>query len=274
MSEIAVVGIAGCSVFLPVENFHVGGETVEATDARSEYGGKGFNQAVAAARMGSSVSFLAAVGEADWAGISGFLEQEKIHHTLVKKSGASAFAAIVTDKTGANRVTVYQGPQLSLADVEGFRREIENAKYLILTNETSFEVNAAAAEIAYKAGVKIILNPAPARSAPRDFLDKVWLFTPNAHEADGLEGYENILQTLGSDGCLLKERDITIPSIPCNAVDTTGAGDTFNGVLAAMLCQGRDLEEAAKVAVSASGLGVTRHGAVSSIPYRNEIFKE
>ena len=163
MSNIAVIGIVGNSVFLPVEKFHEGGETVEALSLHFEPGGKGFNQAVAARRCGTNVSFLAAVGREYRTEFAEFLDKEGISHTLVYKDDSTAFAAIVTDKTGSNHVTVYQGAQLSARDVSLFEESIKTADILLLNNEVLEEVNVEAIKIAKKHGVKCILNPAPAR---------------------------------------------------------------------------------------------------------------
>lgn len=271
MNKVAVIGIVGNSVFLPVEKFHVGGETVEAESVRFEFGGKGFNQAVAAARFGAEVSFLAAIGTESGEEIANFLAREKIDARLVQKERPTAFAAIVTEKSGANRVTVYQGAQLSSGDVDAFQDKIAKADILLLTNETAEEVNLRAAEIAYRNGVKIILNPAPQRKSDKRLTDKVFLFTPNEHEAEGLESYENVVQTLGKKGCLIRKTGEVIPPTDDVAVDTTGAGDTFNGVLAARLAAGEEIRAAILTAVRASGKSVTRKGAVSSVPYAYEI---
>lgn len=271
MNRVAVIGIVGNSVFLPVEKFHTGGETVEASDVRFEYGGKGFNQAVAAARWSAEVSFLAAVGSDAFIGIKSFLEKESIKPLLVKKDSPTAFAAIITDKSGANRVTVYQGAQLSSTDVALFSEQIANADVLVITNETTENVNIEAVKIAVANGVKIILNPAPYKETSEYILQNVTLFTPNEFEAEGLENYENVIQTLGKAGCLIKSSNIVIPPTDDIAVDTTGAGDTFNGVLAAELSVGRALNKAVESAVKASGYSVTKKGAVSSIPRKNDI---
>ncbi len=271
MSKVAVIGIVGNSVFLPVEHFHIGGETIEASDARFELGGKGFNQAVAAARMGADVSFLAAVGSDSFEDVKDFLTKESISPILSKKDMPTAFAAIVTDSDGANRVTVFQGAQLDITDVLLFRSEIESADILLLNNEVSEDVNIAAARIARECGVKIILNPAPYRKSALELLDSVYLFTPNEHEAYGLDSYSNVIQTLGEKGCLIKLENKIIPSVKVKAIDTTGAGDTFNGVLAASLAEGKSIDVSAMLAVRASGLSVTKPGAVNSIPKRNEV---
>ena len=273
MNRIAVIGIVGNSVFLEVDKFHEGGETVEAKSVHFELGGKGFNQAVAAARYGACVSFLAAVGSDSIEKVNGFLTNEGIKPALMEKNEQTAFASIVTDKNGSNHVTVYQGAQLSREDVSCFEEEIKNADILLLNNEVSEEVNIRAIEIAKKYGKKVILNPAPARETDAYVLDNVDLFTPNEHETLGLEDKENVIVTVGKRGCIIKsENNKNIPAVNVGkVVDTTGAGDTFNGVLAASLAEGSDLALAAKTANSASSLGVTRRYAVSSIPKRKEI---
>ena len=272
MSRIAVIGIIGNSVFLPVEKFHEGGETVEASSVHFEPGGKGFNQAVAAARCGAEVSFLAAVGMEYRKDFADFLNKEKISHTLVYKDESTAFAAIITDNSGANHVTVYQGAELSANDVILFEDKIKNADILLLNNEVSEEVNIAAIRIAKENGVKCILNPAPARVADKYILDNVDLFTPNEHETLMIEEKRNVIVTLGKRGCLIKSTGEIIPAVNSGkTVDTTGAGDTFNGVLCAMLARGEDITRAATAANKVASVGVTRKYAVSSIPKRHEI---
>lgn len=272
MSNIAVIGIVGNSVFLPVDHFHKGGETIEATSLHFEPGGKGFNQAVAAKRCGASVSFLAAVGYEYRSEFAAFLEGEGINHTLVFKNESTAFAAIVTDKTGSNHVTVYQGAQLSPSDVSLFEDSIKSADVLLLNNEVSETVNVEAIKIAKKHGVKCILNPAPARVTSDFVLESIDLFTPNEHELLGIEDKENVIVTLGAKGCLIKSTGEEIPGASFGAaVDTTGAGDTFNGVLTAMISNGYTLADSAKIANKVAALGVTRKYAVSSIPTANEI---
>ena len=272
MSKIAVIGIVGNSVFLPVARFHEGGETVEASDIHFEPGGKGFNQAVAAKRCGADVSFLAAVGKDVGNDFAEFLDREGIRHTLVAKDKPGAFASIVTDRNGSNRVTVYQGADLSRDDVVSFEGEIASADILLLNNEVPECVNIEAMRIAGLHGVKCILNPAPARKLDNFILENTFLFTPNEHETLGIESKNNAIVTLGKRGCLIKQSGEIIPA--CNmgdTIDTTGAGDTFNGVLSAMIADGKTLSEAASIANRIAAIGVTRKYAVSSIPSAEEI---
>lgn len=272
MPKIAAIGVVGHSVFLPVPHFHVGGETLEATDIHFEYGGKGVNQSVAAARFGAEVSFLGAVGMGDAENIRKFTDSEGIRAVLIEKPGQTAYAAIVTDPTGATHVTVYQGVRLSAADVDAFAGEIRDADILLLNNEVEEEVNLRALSYAKEAGTRVILNPAPARETAKELLDGVFLFTPNEFETEFLEDRKNVVVTLGEKGCLIRESGACVPAVPRgSAVDTTGAGDTFNGVLAVMLAEGRELSEAARIANTACGIGVTRKYAASSIPKREEV---
>ncbi len=271
MSKVAVIGIVGNSAFLPVEKFHEGGETVVAKSLRLEWGGKGCNQAVAAARMGAEVSFLAAIGGADEQALQSFFQTESIRAVLVKKQEPTAFACIITDKSGANHVTVYHGASLSAEDVACFESAIQGADVLLLNNEVDEAVNLAAAKIAEKYGTRIILNPAPERNSNEELLKKVYLFTPNEHEAKGLENYQNVIQTLGSRGCWIKSENKIVPSVKVKVVDTTGAGDTFNGVLAAELSMGKDVQGAVEKAVKAAGISVTRAGVMAAIPTRQDL---
>ena len=272
MSKIVVIGIVGNSVFLPVDHFHVGGETVEATGVHFEFGGKGFNQAIAASRAGAEVSFFAAVGKEYSREIREFLEGEGITSRLVEKDSSTAFAAIITDKSGSNHVTVYQGAQLSGEDVDSFEDAIAEADILLLTNEVDEAVNVRAIELARANGTMVILNPAPQRELPKYIIENVDLFTPNEHETGGLDEKTNVIVTLGKRGCLIKSKDIVIPAVSSGTVvDTTGAGDTFNGALTAMIGEGLELEAATRIANSVASLGVTRKYAASSIPTREEI---
>ena len=270
--RVAVVGLVGQSVFLPVKRLGKAGETVMADAIHTEPGGKGFNQAVAAARYGAEVAFLAAVGNDAYADtVQAYLKAEKIDAALCRKAAGTAYAAIVTDKDGNNCVTEYTGAQLTVKDVVAFGPKIAGADVLLLTNETPEAVNVAAAETAAANGVYVILNPAPYRPVSEKMLSLAGLLTPNEHETVGLDGRTNVVETLGGRGCRLRMTGETVPAFTVKAVDTTGAGDTFNGVLAAALAAGQPLPRAVRAANAAAGLSVTRRGAVGSIPHADEI---
>lgn len=272
MGKIAVIGMVGNSAFLSVDHFHAEGETLAADAIHFEPGGKGFNQAIAAARHGGEVAFLGAVGAEYGKEIEDFLVKDRVTPVLPRKEGSTAFAAILTDGLGANRVTVYQGVRLEVSDVEAFSSHIAEADILLLNNEVPQEVNDRAIRIAKAHNTYVILNPAPARPLSAYIRDNVDLFTPNEHEHIGLEDRENAIVTLGSKGCLWKAEGRTFPSLQIReAVDTTGAGDTFNGVLAAHLAAGAAMGDAIPAAVAASGVSVTRKFAATGIPTAAEV---
>lgn len=272
MSKIAVIGIAGESVFLSVDSFGVTGETLQAKGYHSELGGKGFNQAVAVSRYGEEVSFLCACYRGDVERFTKISECSRIKPFFIGKPERSPYAVITTDKNGDNRVCVYRGAELDEEDVDLFADEIKTADILLINNEVPISVNERAVEIAKENCVKVVLNPAPARKYGKAFLDKIDLFTPNEHETDGLENYRNVIVTLGDKGCFIKDTGTSIPAERVEkVVDTTGAGDTFNGVLTACLANGKDVKTACKMANVASAIKVGRKYILESIPSKAEI---
>ena len=272
MSKIAVIGIAGESVFLSVDSFGVSGETTVAKGFHKELGGKGFNQAIAAARYGAEVSFLGACYQEDTKEFSSVAKSRGVTPFFIGKIERSPYAVITTDKQGENKVYVYHGAELSVEDLNGFAEEIKSADILLINNETPIEVNERAVEIAKANGVKVVLNPAPARKHTQEFLAQIDLFTPNEHETVGLENYQNIVITLGDKGCFIKYLGMSIPAQKVKTVvDTTGAGDTFNGVLAACLASGENIKTACEKANIAAAIKVSRKYILDSIPKREEI---
>ena len=272
MNKISVIGIVGESVFLSMDSLPKAGETMHAKEMFCELGGKGFNQAVAIARFGGNASFLTAVGTDGYkAKVQAFCEKENIQPCIVEKDGRTAYAVIQTETRGENFVAVYAGATLTEVDIDGFEDEIKTSEYLLITNEVPEPALYRAIELADKYGVKVVYNPAPYRKVEVRIKEKIYLFTPNEHEYKGLENFSNVIITQGKRGCYIKSLDITIPSTADKAVDTTGAGDTFNGVLVAMLSHGAELKKAVETANKASGKSVTKKGAVSSIPYPNEL---
>lgn len=274
MSDIFVIGLCGESVFMEVEHLTKAGETIIADSIARELGGKGFNQAIVASRMGCSVSFMSAVGDDDGAkSCEEFLLKNKVKPFLVKKSGKrTAYACIFTDRNGENCVTEYLDAELTAEDVDSVAEDIAGASYLILQNEVPQEVNRRAAEIAQKNGVRIILNPAPARDEDVFLRDCTYLVIPNEHEAESIDlgAYSNCIRTLGSKGCIINE-SISIPPLNVKAVDTTGAGDTFCGAITAFLQKGETLEKAAEYATVASGISVTRRYVLNAFPTLEEV---
>lgn len=256
-------------MFFEVPRFHTGGETITAKSLYEEWGGKGFNQAVAAARQDAAVSFLGAIHTADAKALKEFCAKEGVQATLVAKKKPTATAAILTDGSGETRVTVYPGAELEPKDVDGFAGSIAMADFLLLNNEVPESVNLAAVEIARKYGVKIIYNPAPARKLPKMILDAVSIFTPNEFEAAEVDAAQGeVITTLGAKGCRIRSTDEIIPAPMVKAVDSTGAGDTFNAVLAVRLAEDESLEEACVAATAAAAQSVTIRFVMPSLPRR------
>ena len=285
MARIAIIGLVGRSMFFEVPRFHSGGETITAKSLYEEWGGKGFNQAVAAARQDAAVSFLGAVNAADAKAIKDFCLKEGIRATLATKKKPTATAAILTDGTGETRVTVYPGAELEVKDVDGFAGSIAMADFLLLNNEVPEAVNLAAVAIAKQYGVKIVFNPAPARKLPKAIVEAVTIFTPNEFEEkllasgfqllgdDGLRANSSklkaeVVTTLGVKGCRIGSTGEVVPAPAAKAVDSTGAGDTFNAVLAVRLAEGEELREACVAANEAAAQSVAVRFVLPSIPQR------
>ena len=273
MARIAIIGLVGRSMFFDVPRFHTGGETITARGLYEEWGGKGFNQAVAAARQDAAVSFLGAVNAADAKALKDFCVQEGLVAILAAKKAPTACAAILTDGSGETRVTVYPGAELEPRDVDAFAGKIAMADFLLLNNEVPESVNLAAVEIARQYGVKIIFNPAPARKLPQEILDAVSIFTPNEFEslelgAESLELKAEVITTLGARGCKIRSTGEEIPAPSAKAVDSTGAGDTFNAVLAVRLAEGETLHDACVAANAAASQSVAVRYVMPSLPKR------
>lgn len=274
MKKIAVIGLCGMSVFLQVGHFPLPGETIAADTMENEIGGKGINQAIAARRCGAEVSYLGAIGEdAEGEFCRQAAVNEGIHTYMPVKSGKrTAYAAILVTPSGENQVIEHLGAELTPADVDAFEQEIKDCNILLLQHEIPPEVNDRAIRLAHQYGKTVILNPAPARPLAEELKPMIFAVTPNETEAAaiGAGEFANCIKTLGSKGCLIN--DVTlIPAIPVKAVDTVGAGDTFNGYFAAKFAETGDMELSAKWAVAASGISVTRRHVLAAIPYREEV---
>jgi len=274
------------------------GETVLGGDLLTAAGGKGANQAVAAVRAGGRVSLIARVGRdslGDQA-IAGFL-RDGIDVSLVARDrrGASGAALIFVAQNGENSIAVASGAnaRLSPADVKRGRALIAQAKVLLAQLETPLNTVATAAHLAASHGALVILNPAPARPLPDSLLRRISILTPNESEAelltgirlDGIaaakkaanklrrRGVQRVVLTLGARGALIADEQgmRLIPGFKVKAVDTTAAGDIFNGVLAVALTEERPLEQAVRIANAAAAISVTRWGAQPSAPTRQAV---
>ncbi|MET0280036.1 MAG: ribokinase [Steroidobacteraceae bacterium] len=294
---LVVVGSLNMDIVCRVARAPAAGETVLGGDARYLAGGKGANQAVACARLGGSVRMIGRVGsDAFGARLRAGLAQEGIDVSAVgTEDTASGIALILVEGDGQNRITVAPGAnaRLTPAHVDAAAITWPRGGWLLIQLETPLDTVGAAILAAQRAGLRVMLNPAPAQPLPQHWLPLIDVLVPNESEAallagtprDGeagalaaarqlrAQGARCVLVTLGERGVLIVdddgERSVVPP--PVSAVDTTAAGDTFTGALAVALSEGMPLRAAAEFAVRAAALSVTRAGAQSSIPWRAEL---
>ncbi len=296
--KITVVGSSNTDMIIKMPRIPVPGETILGGKFSTAAGGKGANQAVGAARAGGDVTFVARVGD-DMFGeqaCKGF-ESDGINVEFVKvdTSEPSGVALIFVDDNGQNSIAVASGANgaLSPEDVEAAKTTIESSDILLMQLETSLNTIQRAAEIGKAAGVKVILNPAPACILGEEVLSNLSMITPNESEAELLtgipvtdeasaekaaqalldKGMEAVIITMGSQGSFLKTTNLTqfVPAFKVKAVDATGAGDIFNGSLCVALAEGKSYIEAMQFASAAAALSVQKLGAQPSAPAREEI---
>ena len=298
--KIVVVGSSNTDMVIKLERIPEPGETVLSGQFSMAAGGKGANQAVAAARAGGEVVLVACVGD-DMFGeqaLEGFL-RDGINIEYISRDGEtpSGIALIFVDEDGENSIGVASGANTRLrpAHVDLASSAITSADILITQLETPMETVSAAAEMASRHGVRVILNPAPACPLDDSLIECVSILTPNESEAelltgievegkDGMEraasallskGLQSVLITLGARGVYVATEDLrrAVPGFAVRAVDTTAAGDVFNGALAVALAEDRPWLEAVRFASGAAALSTTRLGAQPSAPLREEIEK-
>ncbi|WP_316571601.1 ribokinase [Neobacillus sp. YIM B06451] len=284
--KITVIGSINMDLVTKVSRVPLVGETVIGESFYTAPGGKGANQAVAAARLGAQVSMIGCVG-GDTFGreLISNLESELIDTSKVEVvSGSSTGIASITVSGGDNSIIVTPGANNLVTPEFILRHEkaISESDIIILQLEIPLETVKLAASIAKKHGVKVILNPAPFQVLPEQLLNDVDYLTPNEHEQKQLllslnsEQKEEILKkcivTQGPKGVAIYKDGVgEIPGYRVEAIDTTGAGDTFNGALAFALSEGMELKEACQFANAAAALSVTKPGAQGGMPTRDEV---
>ena len=291
--KIVVVGSANTDMVVKTERIPGPGETVIGGEFVMAAGGKGANQAVAAARLGAEVTLVGCLGHdvfGDQA-IAGY-QQEGIDTSYVVRDAeaASGVALIFVDAQGENSIAVASGAnaRLTPADVEQAQAVIAAADVLLVQLEVPLPAVQRAIQLAHDAGVCVILNPAPAKRIDPDLLAQVDIATPNEHEIRVVVGEQEqqaaiermlaagtktVLVTLGSEGALWASRDgqQNVPAFAVQAIDTTAAGDAFNGGLACALGRGLAMAEAICYASAVAALAVTRLGAQPSLPRGSEV---
>ena len=298
MKKIVVLGSTNTDMVIAGKKIPVPGETVCGGSFLMNPGGKGANQAVAVARLSAKKGaciFIAKVGD-DLFGRETATRLRRdgiLPRLVVDRKEASGTALILVDSKGQNVISVALGANgtLSPKDVTPFRKDIEGAAALVMQLETPLKTVEWAAKVAHDAGVPVILNPAPAQKLPKSLYPLVDWITPNETEAELLTGVKvvdaasaakavgvlkkrgvgHVVITMGSKGAYCGDCNKVYPCRKVKSVDCVAAGDTFNGAFAVALAEGKTCAEAIDFAQKASAISVTRPGAQSSVPYRNEL---
>ncbi|NWF26249.1 ribokinase [Streptomyces sp. PKU-EA00015] len=291
MTGIVVLGSTNMDLVAYVAQAPKRGETVTGREFRTIPGGKGANQAVAAARAGGDVTMIGAVGSDEFGDVLRHtLDASGVDIDLLRTAeGPSGTAHIVVDDEGGNSIVVIPGANGTVTGLTpGDEALIATAGFLLLQLELPLSAVLDGAEAAHRHAVRTVLTPSPVQPLPPELLAVTDLLVPNEHEAATLTGVADphgaaeallrqvpeVVITLGPAGCLYAARDaepVAVPAPQVAAVDTTAAGDTFVGALAVALGEGKPVPEALAWASTAAALSVQRPGASTSMPYRPEI---
>jgi ribokinase len=296
--KILVVGSANTDMVIRVDAFPLPGQTLLGNDLLLNAGGKGANQAVAAARLGGSVAMIARLGN-DLFGrqtIENFRKEGiNVAGVVMDDNLPSGVAQIVVNSSGENTIVVAGGANTALNKQQINENDtlIKSTEIVLLQLEIPMETVLFTAKKCAEGERKVILNPAPARRIPDELYANTYAITPNEtetkfltgvkvtgeksaqHAADYFhdKGVNVVIITLGAAGAFLSAPDFsgTLPAPEVDSVDSTAAGDTFNGALAASLLEGLNWEDAVVFANKAAALSVSRHGAQASIPFLADI---
>lgn len=298
MNRILVVGSSNTDMVIKTDKLPLPGETVLGGTFFMNPGGKGANQAVAAARLGGKVSFITKIGDDLFGNQTvGVLKKEGVDTRNIVKDTAlpSGIALITVNSAGENNIVVAPGSNGNLVAEDIPSDLFSTGKYSILLLQLEIPVMTVeyAALTAAEHGLKVILNPAPAQKLHDYLLRHLWLITPDENEAGILTGIKisnessaekaatelqrrgvrNVIITLGAKGAYVKADEFTgiIPGIKVEAVDSTAAGDVFNGAIAVAFAEGKGIKDAVVFANKAAAISVTRLGAQASAPYRKEV---
>ena len=280
MEKVAFVGICGQSVFLKGKNIAKIGESCSFDEMHIELGGKGINSALTAHKLGGNISFFTAIGQDAYAvECKKFFHQEGMNVFLVEKEDVKTdYGVIMNDEDGNNCVAVYLDASSKLIgqDLAIFEHEIKASSYLVTQAEMNDEILLKIAQICKKSGTKIIFDPSPKRDFPKEFLESVWLFTPNETEYKNLFEQttpHRVVVTKGGDSVeLIENGEKTVFPVTKTLVrNTTGAGDVFNGALCYALSIGKTLLEAIPFAIKASAYKVQSLYVMDGIPTLEDV---
>jgi ribokinase len=297
--KILVIGSSNTDMVIKTSRFPKPGETILGGDFFMNQGGKGANQAVAVARLNGAVDFICKTGNDLFREQSVSLYKNEGINTewiLRDNEKPSGMALIIVDDSGENSIVVASGANGSLSpeDIEKVTEVIYQSDYILMQLEIPLNTVEYVVNLAFSKNKKVILNPAPAVNLPQHLLEKLYLITPNRIEAELLsgikikdkdtaieaaniileKGVKHVIITLGEKGALSFDGEFEwIPGENVEAVDTTGAGDVFNGALTVGLAEGLSMSGAVSFANKAAAISITRFGAIPSIPYRNELLE-
>ena len=288
MAKIVVVGSCNIDITVECDRWAKPGETIFGNRLTVNPGGKGANQAVAAARLGAEVKMVGCIGDDVYGQlVQKALKDNNVDSTYVKVlPGENSGTAHITVAENDNSIIVIKAANdlVSPALIDEAWDAIKEADIVLLQHEIPAATNAYVIEKCYEAGVPVMLNPAPVAPVPPELLAKVTYLTPNEHEAAILfagQGKADILgrnqgkviMTLGSKGVAYAEKGqvYNVPGFKVQPVDTTGAGDTFNGAFAVARANGKSMYDSISFANAASALSVQKLGAQGGMPYLNEV---
>ena len=288
MAKIVVVGSCNIDITVECDRWAKPGETVFGNRLTVNPGGKGANQAVAAARLGAEVKMVGCIGDDVYGQlVLKALKENNVDSTYVKVlPGENSGTAHITVAENDNSIIVIKAANdlVSPALIDEAWEAIKEADIVLLQHEIPAATNAYVIEKCYEAGVPVMLNPAPVAPVPPELLAKVTYLTPNEHEAAILfagQGKADILgrnqgkviMTLGSKGVAYAEKGqvYNVPGFKVQPVDTTGAGDTFNGAFAVARANGKNMYDSISFANAAAALSVQKLGAQGGMPYLNGV---
>lgn len=298
MSKIVVIGSSNTDLIAKVKKFPKAGETIKGVSYLQAMGGKGANQAVAAHRLGGAVKFVTSLGK-DTNGLNslGYYKEEglDVSLSLIVEDSPSGIAMIWVDEKGENSIVIISGANemLSPGYIHKIEKEILEADLIVLQMEIPYDTVKTVCDIACENNKQILLNVAPARKLDADIIKKTHILVVNETEAEIISGEKmneigeqavvdkllalgakSVVLTLGRKGCIMKNESEyhVIPAFKVKSIDSTGAGDTFCGALAAGLNKGRSWKDSLIFASAASAICVTRMGAQPSIPTETEVY--
>ncbi|WP_107923973.1 ribokinase [Lysinibacillus parviboronicapiens] len=284
---ITVIGSLNMDLAVKMDVFPKQGETVLGEQFQTIPGGKGANQAVAAARLGSQVNMIGCVGTDSFGDtLRNVLQQEHIHTDTITTASVPTGIANILLYNDDNRIIVVPGAnyELSPVHIEAAKEVIQQSQMVIMQLEIPKETTDYALKLCKEANVPVLFNPAPAANFDMRWMEEITYMTPNESEClllfgddfdEVLKRYPNkLIITLGSDGARFfdGEYPIHIPGYMTKVVDTTGAGDTFNGALAHALVEGQSLDEAVYFANIAASLSIEKFGAQGGMPTLGAVY--